>query len=754
MIRHRLAQAAGALMATVFAVGVLGVTPALGSEQLAFIPAAFSPFGPSGPGTFSHPAGVAVNENTGELFVTDGNATEAVDIFDAQTGALLGSITGTGSETFDFGEEPAGVAIDQADGRLYVSDVEHNVVDEFERTGAATYRYVCQFNGWYGTGVQGCHASGGTPDTNEEFKEPLGVAVDTQGDLYIASYGPEGGAVDEFDQTGEGIQRIAGSEHPTLRGHPDGIVVSATGDIFVVNYEKGREIAELQRKSLTGPVEGERALESGIKAIAGNLVDGDLYVDDGTEVERYVPSGAGGLQFEDEFGERVLGLSEGLAVDAATHTIYVSDRGDDQVEVYQEKLVTLPDIQSGCKASMVSARGLTLGGELDPLGQIGASYTFEYTPLLGLEPPLYVSQTPSSPVAGGLQEVSATLNGLEPGTLYHCRLSASDSEAEAGGLVARGPDSTVETPPLAPAVGEAPVFASRVTSESAVLGGAVNPGSSTIDPDRLVTTSYHFAYGTQAGRYTTALPEVVGVGVGLEAIPVEQAIPAGALQPATTYHFALIATNSAGTVVGEDHTFTTPSVGGAPSVAPSAQTGAATGVSTNGATLTGTLDSGAGPPALYEFELGPTSAYGTVLYGGEAGPGGEPQSVSLEAPGLAPGALYHYRLCATNTNGTTCGADATFTTDGLPVAIIAPASPSLIAFATPSFPKELLGVVTGNTKSGKARAKKHATRKQQLADALRSCRRRPRAQRSACKRAVRERFAAQAHSGHLRTKHQ
>ncbi len=754
MLRYRFAQAAGALIATVFAVGALGVVPALASEQLAFIPAAFSPFGPSGPGTFSHPTGVAVDEGTGEVFVADGEPAEAVDIFDAQTGALLGSITGTGSETFDFGKEAAGVAVDQGDGRLYVSDVKHNVVDEFERTGGATYRYVCQFNGWYGAGVQGCHASGGTPNLGEELDEPLGVAVDTQGDLYIASFGPGLGAIDEFNQTGAGVQRIAGSEHSALAGHPKDIAVNTSGVIFALNYEDGSEVVELQRKSPTGLVEGEKALQHIIDAIALNPSDGDLYSYNGAEVTRYALSGTGVLKLEGAFGRGVIGGSEGLAVDAATHTIYISDVGDDQVEVYQEKLVTLPDIQSGCKASMVSARGLTLGGELDPLGQIGASYTFEYTPLLGLEPPLYVSQTPSSPVAGGLQEVSATLNGLEPGTLYHCRLSASDSEAEAGGLVARGPDSTVETPPLAPAVGEAPVFASRVTSESAVLGGAVNPGSSTIDPDRLVTTSYHFAYGTQAGRYTTALPEVVGVGVGLEAIPVEQAIPAGALQPATTYHFALIATNSAGTVVGEDHTFTTPSVGGAPSVAPSAQTGAATGVSTNGATLTGTLDSGAGPPALYEFELGPTSAYGTVLYGGEAGPGGEPQSVSLEAPGLAPGALYHYRLCATNTNGTTCGADATFTTDGLPVAIIAPASPSLIAFATPSFPKELLGVVTGNTKSGKARAKKHATRKQQLADALRSCRRRPRAQRSACKRAVRERFAAQAHSGHLRTKHQ
>ncbi len=739
MIRYRFAQAAGALVATVFAVGVLGVVPALASEQLAFIPAAFSPFGPSGPGTFSHPTGVAVDEGTGEVFVADGEPSEAVDIFDALTGALLGSITGTGSETFDFGGEPAGVAVDQADGRLYVSDVKHNVVDEFERTGAATYRYVCQFNGWYGAGVQGCHASGGTPNLGEELDEPLGVAVDTQGDLYIASFGPGLGAIDEFNQTGAGVQRIAGSEHFTLAGHPKDIAVDTGGVIFALNYEDGSEVVELQRKSLTGPVEGEKALQRSIGAIALNQSDGNLYSYNGAEVTRYAPSGTGVLKLEGAFGRGVIGGSEGLAVDAATDTIYISDMGDDQAEVYQEKLVTLPNIEGGCKASMVSARGLTLGGELDPLGQAGASYTFEYTSLPGNEPSSYEAQTPSSPVAGGGQEVSATVTALEPGTLYHCRLSASDSEAEVGGVAAHGPDSTIETLPLPPALGEAPVFASELTAESAILHGAINPGSSAINPDKLAATSYHFAYGTEAGHYTVALPEVAGVGVGLEAIPVEQAIPAGSLRPATTYHFALTATNSAGTVVGEDHRFTTSSTENTSTTGPGAQTGAATGVSTNSATLTGTVEPTAGGLAtLYEFELGPTSASGTALYGGEAVTSGEAQNVSLAVSGLQPGTLYHYRLCATNTNGSTCGADATFATDGLPVAIVAPASPGLIASTAPPFPR------IGNTKSGKAGAKKkeHHARKRRLATALRNCQHHPRAQRATCERAARARLAS------------
>ena len=44
----------------------------------------------------------------------------------------------------------------------------------------------------------------------------------------------------------------------------------------------------------------------------------------------------------------------------------------------------------------------------------------------------------------------------------------------------------------------------------------------------------------------------------------------------------------------------------------------------------------------------------------------KPQRSGLPLHGLAPATLYHYRLQATNTYGTTYGADETFTTPSLP----------------------------------------------------------------------------------------
>jgi hypothetical protein len=53
---------------------------------------------------------------------------------------------------------------------------------------------------------------------------------------------------------------------------------------------------------------------------------------------------------------------------------------------------------------------------------------------------------------------------------------------------------------------------------------------------------------------------------------------------------------------------------------------------------------------------------------GDAGSGSSPVSVSGALSGLAPSTTYHYRLVATNADGTATGDDATFTTAAAPAA--------------------------------------------------------------------------------------
>ena len=86
----------------------------------------------------------------------------------------------------------------------------------------------------------------------------------------------------------------------------------------------------------------------------------------------------------------------------------------------------------------------------------------------------------------------------------------------------------------------------NVTVATVTLRGTVNP-------HRLATSAF-FQYGPTAayGARTAA----VSAGAGAAAVTVTA--PAGALVPATTYHFRLVAQNASGTAVTADRTFRTP----------------------------------------------------------------------------------------------------------------------------------------------------------------------------------------------------
>jgi hypothetical protein len=101
-----------------------------------------------------------------------------------------------------------------------------------------------------------------------------------------------------------------------------------------------------------------------------------------------------------------------------------------------------------------------------------------------------------------------------------------------------------------------------------------------VDPYGL-DTHYRFEYGTTTSYGTSVPVPDADAGSSEGFVPVAQQVTG--LQPATTYHFRLVATNSAGPRTSEDGTFTTPSAGSG--VPPSNQfsVGSAT---TKGATAT------------------------------------------------------------------------------------------------------------------------------------------------------------------------
>lgn len=132
----------------------------------------------------------------------------------------------------------------------------------------------------------------------------------------------------------------------------------------------------------------------------------------------------------------------------------------------------------------------------------------------------------------------------------------------------------------------------------------------------------------------------------------------------TTYHYRVTAVNSSGTDNGNDAAFITSAC------APTATTNAASALTATSATLNGTVTSG-GAATTVTFDYGTTASYGsTAAYAGNPLAGTATNaSVPAALTGLTCNTLYHYRVRATNSAGTTNGSDQTFTTPVCPTAV-------------------------------------------------------------------------------------
>jgi len=96
---------------------------------------------------------------------------------------------------------------------------------------------------------------------------------------------------------------------------------------------------------------------------------------------------------------------------------------------------------------------------------------------------------------------------------------------------------------------------------------------------------------------------------------------------------------------------------------PAATTGSASGVTDKAATLNGTVNPN-GLATEYRFEYGTTTSYGTKVPVPDKAIGSGESNVeaSQGASGLKASTTYHFRLAATNVEGTAYGEDKTFTT--------------------------------------------------------------------------------------------
>ena len=124
---------------------------------------------------------------------------------------------------------------------------------------------------------------------------------------------------------------------------------------------------------------------------------------------------------------------------------------------------------------------------------------------------------------------------------------------------------------------------------------------------------------------------------------------------------------------------------------PAVVTGSVTNVADTSAKLLGTVNPN-GSATTYLFQWGLTNAYGVNGNNHPAGSGIKTVSVSATPTGLTPGTVYHYRVVATNKDGTSVGADRAFKTSGFPPAGVATGAAADIG----PFSVALTGVVNPN----------------------------------------------------------
>jgi sugar lactone lactonase YvrE len=234
---------------------------------------------------------------------------------------------------------PAGMAVD-ASGNLYIADAGNNRIRRVSPDGIISTVA--------GNGVAGFSGDGG-PATGASLNSPMGVAVDSAGSLYLADYmnnrvrkvSPSGII---STVAGDGKQAPSGcSATSTSLCYPMGVAVDTAGNLYIADTGNGRML----KVSASGTIstvlydDGSSGTPASLQSVAVDPA-GDLYIADtgNDRVRQLSPSGTlttsagSGLSgFSGDGGPATsarLAAPTGVAADAAGN-IYIADSGNDRI---------------------------------------------------------------------------------------------------------------------------------------------------------------------------------------------------------------------------------------------------------------------------------------------------------------------------------------------------------------------------------------------------------------------------------------
>jgi len=303
-------------VAAVVALGVAGTELATASDAvgasapavgtLSTLPYSF----PAGSGgSLVRPLGISAFQ--GHVYVSNTSDNVLSDLNGGNTTTIAGSLEASG-ENGDGGPanlatllQPAGTAVD-ASGNIYIADTEDNVIRKIDAASGVITRLA-------GTGQPGTTGPGG-PATQTRLDAPQAVAVNTAGDVFVAD--TNNNRVDEVLPNGH-IVGFAGNGKPGYAGdgaaavkaeltEPTGVAVDSDGNVYIA--DAGNNVirrVDVQTGTIT-TVAGNFAADQANGGLGGFSGDGGP----ATSAQLYDPQGvaldgAGDLFIADTFNHAI-----------------------------------------------------------------------------------------------------------------------------------------------------------------------------------------------------------------------------------------------------------------------------------------------------------------------------------------------------------------------------------------------------------------------------------------------------------------
>ena len=241
------------------------------------------------------PDGVAVDQATNTVYVANGGANTVSVINGATCNATVTSGCGQTPPTISVGNNPLGVAVDQATNTVYVTNFGANTVSVIN--GATCNATV----------TSGC---GQTPPTISVGNNPLGVAVDqATNTVYVTNFGAENFGSDTVDA------------HDTVS-----VINGAT-----CNASVRSGCSQRPATMVTGGAPFGVALDQATNTVyVSSIIDSDIDVFEGATCNATHHSGCSQTPAIVPTG----GWPGDLALHQATGTVYASDNVDGQVSLF------------------------------------------------------------------------------------------------------------------------------------------------------------------------------------------------------------------------------------------------------------------------------------------------------------------------------------------------------------------------------------------------------------------------------------